>query len=59
MVGKADMSIFGWKQLVLWSMEHSCLSESEREEVMQKWETLWVQFLEWVIQTYGNVEVKA
>jgi adenosine deaminase CECR1 len=59
MVGKSNMSLFGWKQLVLWSMEHSCLEEGEREEVMRKWESLWIEFLEWVVETYGDEEIKA
>ncbi|RCI16655.1 hypothetical protein L249_3296 [Ophiocordyceps polyrhachis-furcata BCC 54312] len=31
MVGKADMDLFGWKQLALWSIEHACLDGEERE----------------------------
>jgi adenosine deaminase CECR1 len=54
MVGKADMGLFGWKQLVLWSLEHACLSESERSAVVCDWEQKWKEFVDWVIETYGT-----
>lgn len=55
MVGKADMTIWGWKQLILWSIEHSCMDDQEREDVLQKWESMWDQFLGWVVEEYGHV----
>ncbi|KAI9151973.1 Adenosine deaminase 2 [Paramyrothecium foliicola] len=58
MVGRSDMSLYGWKQLVLWSMEHSCLSDDERTDMMQRWESSWIQFLEWVVETYDVDESK-
>ncbi|KAH6609902.1 hypothetical protein Trco_003248, partial [Trichoderma cornu-damae] len=48
MVGKADMGLYGWKQLVLWSLEHACLSEKEGERMLVQWEGLWDEFLDWV-----------
>lgn len=54
MVGKADMGLFGWKQLVLWSLEHSCLSDSERSALVRDWEQKWQEFVDWVIKTYGT-----
>lgn len=56
MVGKADMGLFGWKQLALWSLEHACLSDSERPAVVRDWEQKWKQFVEWVIEAYGSEE---
>ncbi|KAF4972099.1 hypothetical protein FSARC_1239 [Fusarium sarcochroum] len=53
-VGKADMGLFGWKQLVLWSLEHACLSESEYSRVFSHWEQEWKEFVNWVIETYNN-----
>lgn len=50
MVGKADMSLFGWKQLILWSIEHSCMSKEEKTKVLAEWEKSWVKFLNWVIE---------
>lgn len=55
LVGKQDMGIYGWKQLVLWSLEHACLTEEERGEVVREWEELWREFLGWVIRTYGSL----
>lgn len=50
MVGKADMSLFGWKQLILWSIKHSCMSEEEKAKVLAEWEKSWEKFLYWVIE---------
>ncbi|OAA50227.1 adenosine deaminase [Beauveria brongniartii RCEF 3172] len=54
LVGKADMGLYGWKQLVLWSIEHACLSDDERGAVLQQWERMWEDFLQWVVKTYGS-----
>ena len=56
MIGKADMGLAGWKQLVLWSIEHACLDDSERAIILEQWQKQWDEFLEWVVQTYGYVE---
>lgn len=48
MIGKADMGLAGWKQLILWSIEHSCMSKEEREETEKEWQVLWKEFLDWV-----------
>ncbi|UNI18068.1 Adenosine deaminase [Purpureocillium takamizusanense] len=55
MVGKADMDLFGWKQLVLWSLEHACLEDQERRRVLRAWEAQWDEFLHWLVDTYGDV----
>ena len=49
------MGLAGWKQLVLWSIEHSCMSREECHDVQRHWEILWDEFLDWVIQEYGHV----
>ncbi|KAK5996592.1 Cat eye syndrome critical region 1-like protein [Cladobotryum mycophilum] len=54
LVGKADMGLFGWKQLILWSLEHSCLGDEERTKMMHKWERLWDEFLRAVVHKYGE-----
>ncbi|KAM3554552.1 hypothetical protein ARSEF4850_006409 [Beauveria asiatica] len=54
LVGKADMGLYGWKQLVLWSIEHACLSDDERGAVLQQWERMWEDFLQWVVKAYGS-----
>ena len=51
------MTIHGWRQLIEWSLEHSCMSPTEREGVKAEWENRWYHFLEWVVAQYsGDVE---
>ena len=54
MVGKDDMGLYGWKQLILWSLQHACLDEVEFAEVSTQWETKWKEFLRWLIEKYEN-----
>ncbi|ENH65687.1 Adenosine deaminase CECR1 [Fusarium oxysporum f. sp. cubense race 1] len=54
LVGKADMGLFGWKQLALWSLEHACLSESEYNRVFSDWEQKWKEFIKWMIEEYDE-----
>ena len=53
MIGKDDMTLHGWRQLIEWSLEHSRMSEEERAQAQEKWEELWKEFLDWMIKTYG------
>ncbi|PNY27610.1 Adenosine deaminase-like protein [Tolypocladium capitatum] len=53
MVGKADMDLYGWKQLVLWSIEHACLTDGEKDKILRQWEAEWEVFLAWVVERYG------
>ncbi|KAL0941767.1 adenosine/AMP deaminase [Colletotrichum truncatum] len=57
MVGKTDMTLHGWRQLIEWSLEHSCMSKEELEAVRTEWETRWENFLDWIIFEYGGVQV--
>lgn len=45
MVGKKSMGLYGWKQLIMWSLEHACLDDEEREEILERWKILWREFL--------------
>lgn len=54
MVGKADMGLYGWKQLVLWSLEHSCLDEEEYIRISTQWQQDWDKFVAWIISKYGD-----
>lgn len=49
------MGLYGWKQLVLWSIEHACLDDEERRVVLERWGEAWNEFLQWVVAEYGNV----
>lgn len=54
MIGRADMTLHGWRQLVEWSLQHSCMSTEERQGVLGKWELMWEEFLDWIIAEYGS-----
>ncbi|KAF4976909.1 hypothetical protein FZEAL_6485 [Fusarium zealandicum] len=54
MAGKADMGLFGWKQLVLWSLEHACLDDSEYANMYAHWEQDWNRFVKWILETYDD-----
>lgn len=58
MIGKEDMGLYGWKQLVLWSLEHACLTDDEKARILGQWELQWELFLHEVIETYGEVVEK-
>lgn len=58
MIGKADMGLFGWKQLILWSIEHACLDEDERKPILLQWEGLWGKFLDEIEGIYGAVKAE-
>jgi adenosine deaminase CECR1 len=55
MVGKADMGLFGWKQLAMWSIDHASLNEEERDNMKYEWNQQWNEFLKWVKTTYGDL----
>ncbi|KAK3381450.1 hypothetical protein B0H63DRAFT_524170 [Podospora didyma] len=49
MVGKEDMTIHGWRQLIEWSILHSCMDKEEQEKVFEKWEEKWAtEFCQWI-----------
>lgn len=53
MVGKSDFTLHGWRQLIEWSLEHSCMSNDERKHTHQIWQNRWDKFLEAVVDL-GN-----
>jgi adenosine deaminase CECR1 len=53
MVGKETMGLYGWKQLILWSLEHACMCPEEYRVIRAEWENLWLRFLQGVVDTYG------
>ena len=55
MIGKDDMTLHGWRQLIEWSLEHSRMSDDERAEVKKKWQDRWDEFLRWMNTKYGCV----
>ena len=55
MVGKDDMTLYGWRQLIEWSLEHACLTQRELTNIKVRWGEKWDIFLNWVVQTYEKV----
>ena len=49
------MTLHGWKQLALWSIEHSCMDTQERKEVLVNWLRLWDEFCRWIVQEYSHL----
>jgi adenosine deaminase CECR1 len=48
--GKSDMTLHGLRQLIEWSIQHSCMEPKLMEEVRQSWEQKWKEFCEWIIK---------
>ncbi|KAI1435451.1 hypothetical protein GGR50DRAFT_687033 [Xylaria sp. CBS 124048] len=45
MAGNKMINLYGWKQLAIWSIEHSCLSPDELRRTMAEWEKRWEEFI--------------
>ncbi|OHE98046.1 adenosine/AMP deaminase [Colletotrichum orchidophilum] len=56
MVGKTDMTLHGWRQLIEWSLEHSCMSKEELAAVRMEWEKRWKKFLEWILTEFKDLD---
>jgi adenosine deaminase CECR1 len=56
MIGSEDMSLLGWKQLAKWSLEHSCMDERQKSEVIAVWQKKWDEFCLWIVDTYAEFE---
>lgn len=57
MIGKADMGLYGWKQLILWSLEHSCMEDEERLKILERWGLEWDKFLKSMVEDYGHLVI--
>lgn len=47
------MSLYGWKQLIEWSLQHSCLSKEDYDLIHGEWVKKWDKFLDEVIAEFG------
>ncbi|KAL2162102.1 hypothetical protein VTH06DRAFT_7887 [Thermothelomyces fergusii] len=47
--GKADMTLHGLRQLVEWSIEHSCMEPDLMREVRESWEKMWDEFCQRIV----------
>ena len=55
MAGKADMTLHGFRQLIEWSLEHSCLDDAPRARIRAEWEVMWANFCQGVVTEYGHL----
>ncbi|KAL1606384.1 hypothetical protein SLS60_003787 [Paraconiothyrium brasiliense] len=55
MVGSPTISVHSWKQLALWSLEYSCLTETEKTTAEGFFKDAWTEFCDWVYDTYGDL----
>ena len=58
MVGQENMTLYGWRQMIEWSLQHACMSGKEYAEVHKHWMAAWEQFLTWVVRTYRYVLIE-
>ncbi|KAK2814134.1 hypothetical protein FQN50_000538 [Emmonsiellopsis sp. PD_5] len=54
-MGHGMVGLLGWKVLVEWGIEHSCMEGGVREGVRGVWEGRWRGFCEWVVREFGGV----
>jgi adenosine deaminase CECR1 len=73
MIGRENMNLFGWKQLIKWSIEHSCLEDYTREYTVHKsvrtrsrreraefesmWNARWTEFIDWINMEFKDVPI--
>jgi len=55
LAGKQDMTLYGLRQLVEWSLEHSCLEEDRKADIRRDWELMWDTFCRWILTEYGSL----
>jgi len=49
------MDLHGWRQLVEWSVKHSCLDEEQKSEAYAILDAAWRDFCAWIEGVYGFV----
>lgn len=53
------MTLFGWKQLVEWSLEHSRMDEAQKAKVFEAWRMHWASFVDWICRTDWRLPVES
>ena len=53
MVGDPNMSLHGWRQLVEWSIDFSCLTKEEQDNMRVIFRDDWENFCRMIVQEYG------
>jgi adenosine deaminase CECR1 len=57
MVGAPAMSLYSWKQLAQWSIDYSCMKESDIIAARKELDKRWQAFCEDIVKTYGPLVV--
>jgi adenosine deaminase CECR1 len=52
MVGSPTILTHSWKQLALWSLEHSCLKKEEQKRCKEIFKRSWNEFCEMIVRDY-------
>jgi adenosine deaminase CECR1 len=55
MVGAPTMSLYSWKQLARWSIDYSCLSNSQKAKGHEILTQAWKDFCSHVVRDYGDL----
>lgn len=50
MAGKSDMTLHGFRQLIEWSIEHSCMELDVKQKVYKEWEGMWDHFCQRIVR---------
>ncbi|EGE82119.1 adenosine deaminase [Blastomyces dermatitidis ATCC 18188] len=48
-----SMTLFGWRVLAEWSIEHSCMDAEQRADAFRTWEANWAKFCQWIVEEFG------
>lgn len=52
------MTLFGWRVLAEWGIEHSCMDVEQRNDAFKTWEANWKAFCEWIVEEFGPEYLK-
>lgn len=55
MVGSPTISVHSWKQLALWSLEYSCLSEDQKTQSKIYFMEAWNSFCDDVVRKFDHL----
>lgn len=55
MVGAPTMSLYSWKQLARWSIDYSCLSNTQQARAHEIFDKNWVEFCGDVVKQYDDL----
>jgi adenosine deaminase CECR1 len=54
MIGSETMTLYGWRVLAEWSLEHSCIDSKQKSGIKAEWENRWNDSCQWIIDMYAE-----